>query len=418
MAAQHINPEQFATLLAGDKPVLVDFWAPWCPYCVKIAEAYDRVAEKYLGQLEVVKMNIDDYEGLCDQEGVEVIPTLILYQNSRAVDSVTAPESQAVIERFIGKTLPQKPQEDSAHVHDMLIVGGGPGGCTAALYAARAGLDVLVLEKLAAGGQMTLTQQVDNYPGFENGVDGAALAKQMQTQAHRFGAKTRVAEVTGVDLTASPKKISTSEGAFFARTVVIATGANPRELGLPEEKQLVNHGVAYCAACDGMFFRDKTVAVIGGGNSAAADALLLSRVAKEVIVIHRRDTLRATKVYHEPLQQAENVRFLWNSIAAEILHDTRVTGLKVKNVQTGAESTLPLDGVFISIGRAPASALFAGQVALDECGYIVADESTRTSLPGVYAAGDVRTKALRQIVTAVADGATAVHMAEEYLAQG
>ena len=166
-----------------------------------------------------------------------------------------------------------------------------------------------------------------------------------------------------------------------------------------------------------MFFKDKTVAVIGGGNSAAADALLLSRIAKEVILIHRRDTLRATKVYHEPLMKAENVRFQWNSVATEILHSDRVTGLKIKDVRSGEENELKLDGVFISVGRAPASALFAGQIDLDEAGYIVADESTRTNIPGVYAVGDVRTKALRQIVTAVGDGATAVHMAEEYLAQ-
>ena len=417
MAAQHINPDVFSQLLAGDKPVLVDFWAPWCPYCVKITEAYDAIAEKYQGQIEVVKVNIDDYEALSDQQGVEVIPTLILYQGGQAVDSIVAPESQAAIERFIGKTLPQKPQEENAQVHDMLIIGGGPGGYTAALYAARAGLDVLVLEKLSAGGQMALTQQVDNYPGFDAGIDGVALSKQMQAQAQRFGAKTRIAEVTRVQLNENPKKIETSEGVFLSKTVVLATGANPRELGLPEEKALVNHGVAYCAACDGMFFKDKTVAVIGGGNSAAADALLLSRIAKEVILIHRRDTLRATKVYHEPLMKAENVRFQWNSVATEILHSDRVTGLKIKDVRSGEENELKLDGVFISVGRAPASALFAGQIDLDEAGYIVADESTRTNIPGVYAVGDVRTKALRQIVTAVGDGATAVHMAEEYLAQ-
>ena len=417
MAAQHINPDIFNHLLAGDKPVLVDFWAPWCPYCVKITEAYDAIAEKYAGQIEVVKVNIDDYEPLCDAQGVDVIPTLILYQNGKAVDQIVAPESQAAIERFIGQTLPQNQQQEDAQVHDMLIIGGGPGGYTAALYAARAGLSVLVLEKLSAGGQMALTQQVDNYPGFENGVDGVTLARSMQEQAQRFGAKTCIAEVTHVDLQANPKKITSSEGIFYGKTVVIATGANPRELGLPEEKALVNRGVAYCAACDGMFFKNKTVAVIGGGNSAAADAMLLSRIAKEVVIVHRRDTLRATKVYHTPLMKAQNVRFQWNSVTIEILHDDKVTGLKLKNVKSGEESVLNVDGVFISVGRAPVSQLFAGQLDIDEAGYIIADESTRTSVPGVYAVGDVRTKALRQIVTAVADGATCVHMAEEYLAE-
>ena len=215
------------------------------------------------------------------------------------------------------------------HVYDMIVIGGGPGGYTAALYAARAGLDVVVLEKLSAGGQMALTHQIDNYPGFEEGIDGFTLAEKMQRQAERFGAKSEYAEVTGVDLAASPKKIETSEGVFYGRTVVLATGAGPRMLGVAKEAELTGRGVAYCAACDGMFYRGKVVVVVGGGNSAAADALLLSRIAKKVILVHRRDTLRATKVYHEPLMKAENVEFRWNSVVAELLHDDKVTGVRL-----------------------------------------------------------------------------------------
>ncbi|MBE6976799.1 MAG: thioredoxin-disulfide reductase [Ruminococcaceae bacterium] len=301
-------------------------------------------------------------------------------------------------------------------IYDMLIIGGGPGGYTAALYAARAGLNVILLEKLSAGGQMAQTNQVDNYPGFEDGIDGFLLAEKMQRQAERFGAKTELAEVYSLRLESEIKEVETSEGVFRARTVVIATGANPRELGVPGEKTFAGRGVHYCAACDGMFYRGKTVAVIGGGNSAAADALTLSRVAKKVIVIHRRDTLRATKIYHQPLLDAPNVEFFWNSGATALLGEGRLTGAVVKNLLSGEESHLELDGVFVSIGRAPASQLIQGQVVLDEAGYIVADESTKTSIPGVFAVGDVRTKALRQIVTAVSDGAMAVHAAEEYLA--
>lgn len=301
------------------------------------------------------------------------------------------------------------------HIYDMIIIGGGPGGYTAALYAARAGLDAVVLEKLSAGGQMALTHQIDNYPGFEDGVDGFELAEKMQRQAERFGAKTEYAEVSRVDLAAQPKIVETSEGTFYGWTVVLATGAGPRELGLPKEAELVGRGVAYCAACDGMFFRNKTVAVVGGGNSAVADALLLSRVAKQVILIHRRDSLRAEKVYYDQLQKAENVQFRWNSVVTELLHEGKVTGIRLKNVQTGEESALDCEGVFVSVGRKPATDLFQEQIDLDRGGYIVAAENTRTNLPGVYAVGDVRTKPLRQIVTAVADGATAVHMAEEYL---
>ena len=302
-------------------------------------------------------------------------------------------------------------------MYDMVVVGGGPGGYSAALYAARAGLDTVVLEKLSAGGQMALTQQIDNYPGFEEGVDGFELGEKMQAQAHRFGAVTEYAEVHGVDFTSDPKVIHTSEGAFYGRTVVIATGANPRELGLAGERELVGRGVAYCAACDGMAYRGKTVVVVGGGNSAVGDALLLSRIAKKVILVHRRDTLRATKVYHDQLRKAENVEFRWNSAVAQLLHQEKVTGVRLRNVLTGEEETLDCDGVFISVGRKPVTEFLAGAVALDGSGYVVADETTAASVRGVYAVGDVRTKLLRQVVTAVADGAMAVHMAEEYLAE-
>ena len=302
-------------------------------------------------------------------------------------------------------------------IYDMVIIGGGPAGYTAALYAARAGLQVVVLEKLSAGGQMAQSHQIDNYPGFPEGIDGFDLGMRMQEQAERFGAVTEYAQVTGLELTKAPKVIQTSEGTFYGKTVVLSTGANPRPLGLPEEQMLVGRGVAYCAACDGMFYRGKTVAVIGGGNSAVADALLLSRIAKKVILIHRRDSLRATKIYHEQLEKAPNVEFRWNSVVREILHGEKVSGLHLENVQTGERSQLDCDGVFISIGRNPATELVAGQLELDRDGYVIADETTRTNIPGVYAVGDVRTKHLRQIVTAVADGAMAVHMAEMDLAE-
>lgn len=304
------------------------------------------------------------------------------------------------------------------HVYDMIVVGGGPGGYTAALYAARAGLDTLVLEKLSAGGQMALTEEIDNYPGFEDGIDGFDLAEKMQQQAERFGAKSMYAQVERVDLTVTPKVLETSEGTFYSKTVVLATGATPRELGLANETALTGRGVAYCAACDGMRYKNKVVVVVGGGNSAAADAMLLSRIARKVILVHRRDTLRATKIYHEPLMQRENIEFHWNSTVVELLHGDQLTGVKLKDVNTGKETIVSCDGLFISVGRKPATELVQGQLELDRSGYIAADETTKTSLPGVYAVGDVRTKPLRQVVTAVADGATAVHMAEEYLAGG
>ena len=303
------------------------------------------------------------------------------------------------------------------HIYDMIIIGGGPGGYTAALYASRAGLDVVVLEKLSAGGQMALTSQIDNYPGFEDGIDGFTLGEKMQAGAEKFGAKTEYAEVFSVDLKAVPKIVETSEGTFYGHTVVLATGASPRELGVSGEKELIGRGVHYCAACDGMFYKGKTVVIVGGGNTAAADAFVLSRIAKKVILVHRRDTLRATKVYHDPLMRAENVEFRWNSTVSEFISDGKVTGVKIKDVNTGEESVINCDGVFISVGRKPATELAKDQLELDSGGYVIADESTKTNIPGVYAVGDVRIKKVRQIVTAVADGAVAAHEAEEYLAE-
>jgi thioredoxin reductase (NADPH) len=301
-------------------------------------------------------------------------------------------------------------------IYDLIVVGGGPAGYTAALYGARAGLDVLVLEKLSVGGQVALTHMIDNYPGFDEGIDGFELGQRMSRGAKRFGAESKLSQVLSVDLKANPKLIRTDSGDFQARAVVLATGAEPRKLGLPNEELLTGQGVHYCAACDGMFYRGKTVVLVGGGNSAVADALVLSRIAKKVILVHRRDSLRAEKIYHDALQKAENVEIRWNSEVRNFLYADRVNGVVLHNNQTGLEEKLFCDGVFVSVGRTPATELFVGQLDLDAHGYIVADESTASSLPGVYAVGDVRTKAVRQIVTATADGAVAAHHIEEYLA--
>ena len=300
-------------------------------------------------------------------------------------------------------------------IYDMIVLGGGPGGYTAALYAARAGRSVLVLERLSPGGQMALTSDIDNYPGFPEGVDGFELGMKFQEQAHRFGAQTEYAEVRSIDLDANPKVLHTPDGDFFARTVVLATGAGPRKLGIENEERLTGRGVHYCAHCDGMFYRGKTVVLVGGGNSAAAEALHLARLAKKVILVHRRDTLRATKLYHEPLMKLPNLEFRWNSAVSELPGEERISGVKIKNLLSGEEELIEADGLFVSIGRIPSTALVEGQLELEN-GYIRADESTQTSIPGVFAVGDVRTKALRQIVTAAADGANAAHFAEEFLA--
>ncbi|MBQ4539497.1 MAG: thioredoxin-disulfide reductase [Oscillospiraceae bacterium] len=299
----------------------------------------------------------------------------------------------------------------------MIVIGGGPGGYTAALYAARAGLSVVVLEKLSAGGQAALTEQIDNYPGFEEGIDGFTLGEKMQQGAERFGVVTELAEVYSTDLSGDIKTVETSEGVFSGKTVVIATGAGPRELGVEGEKELVGRGVNYCAACDGMFFKGKKVAVIGGGNTAVADANVLSRICEKVTLVHRRDTLKAEKIYHDALMKNENIDFRWNSTVSELISDGKLTGIRLKDVKNGEQSELEVDGIFVSVGRKPATELVQAQLDLDPSGYIIADESTRTNIPGVFAVGDVRTKVLRQVVTAVADGAVASHYAERYLAE-
>lgn len=301
------------------------------------------------------------------------------------------------------------------HVYDTVIIGAGPAGCSAALYAARAGLDTALIEKYSPGGQMALTGDIDNYPGFEEGVDGFTLGMKMHKGAERFGITTLYGEITGVDFSDKIKKLTTSSGEIFAKTVIIASGAKARELGVENEKNLIGKGVHYCAHCDGNFYRNKTVVVVGGGNSAAADALYLSRLAEKVYLVHRRDTLRATKIYHEPLMKAENVEFLWNSTVEEFVTELRVKGVRIKDTVTGEMKNVPCDGVFVSIGRDPMTDFLKGAVDLDKRGYVIADETTKTNIDGVFAAGDVRTKALRQVVTAVADGAVAVHFAEEYL---
>lgn len=303
------------------------------------------------------------------------------------------------------------------HIYDMIIIGGGPAGYTAALYAARAGFDTLLIEKMSPGGQMALTGDIDNYPGFADGIDGFTLGMEMQRGAERFGARTEYDEIVSVDLSGEIKRVMTDSTSYYGKTVVISTGANPRKLGLADEDSLLDRGIHYCAHCDGRFYKDKTVVVVGGGNSAAQDALYLSRLAAKVYLVHRRDSLRATRIYHDPLMNAENLEFVWDSVIDSVVAADRPSAIIVKNLKTDEKTELPCDGIFVSIGREPVTDFLGGALALDGAGYIIADESTRTNIDGVYAVGDVRTKPLRQVVTAAADGAVAVHMAEEYLAE-
>lgn len=300
---------------------------------------------------------------------------------------------------------------------DVAVIGAGPAGLTAGLYAARAGLSAAVFERLSPGGQLAQTERIENYPGFAEGAGGFDLAWSMKEQAERFGVRIINEEVSSLDLASPVKRLRTPYGEYGARSIIVATGARPRKLGVPGEAELIGHGVSYCATCDGSFFRGKTVMVVGGGNTAAADAIYLSRLAERVILVHRRDKLRATRVYHDQLTKLENVSFMWNA-EVRALHgeDGKLVSAQVEHLGDGILETVPVDGVFMAVGTQPNTEFLTGALPLDAGGYIAASETGETSIPGVFAAGDVRAKALRQVVTAVSDGAVCAEQAANYVA--
>jgi thioredoxin reductase (NADPH) len=305
-------------------------------------------------------------------------------------------------------------------IHDVIVIGSGPAGYTAALYAARAQLKPIVFEgSVTAGGALMNTTDVENFPGFPGGIQGPDLMDAMRKQAERFGAELRAEDVTEVDLTADPKRVIVEGETYLARAVIIATGSRYRELGVPGEKKLSGHGVSWCATCDGFFFREQEIAVVGGGDSAMEEALFLTRFAKTVTVIHRRDELRASKIMQERAFANPKIKFRWNSEVSEILGDTKITGLRLRDTVTGAGSELAVCGVFVAIGHDPRSELFAGQLATDSEGYLLVEQpSTRTAIPGVFACGDVVDHTYRQAVTAAGTGCAAALDAERYLAGG
>lgn len=299
-------------------------------------------------------------------------------------------------------------------IYDIIIIGGGPAGLCCAMYSARAGLDVAVFEKLAFGGQMCLSSSIDNYPAIDE-TDGFTLGLKMKSSALKYGAEIIHKEITSVELRGKIKYINCGKLSYMTKCVIVATGASPRRLNLPYEEFLTGKGVSYCASCDGIFFKDKTVAVIGGGNSAITNALTLSKICKNVFIIHRKDSFTATKIYSDALSECKNVKVFFNNRAVKFIFDQKLSGIVLEDVNTGAKNELITDGAFICIGRTPNSSLFANQLELTNDSYIVADENCRTNLKGVFVAGDVRTKSFRQIVTALADGANAAYFAEKYL---
>ncbi|HDN79367.1 MAG TPA: thioredoxin-disulfide reductase [Chloroflexi bacterium] len=301
-------------------------------------------------------------------------------------------------------------------VYDVIIIGSGPAGLAAAIYAARSELKTLLFTGNSLGGQAALTDEIENYPGFPEGIAGAELTKRMQEQARRFGAEIQMDEVTAVNLKEHPFTVTAYGGDYKCKALIIATGVSPRKLDVPGEEKFIGRGVSFCATCDGFFYKDREVAVIGGGDSAVTEAIYLTRFAKKVYLIHRRDRLRAAPVLQTRAKQNERIEFVWNSVVTEVVGKEAVEGLRLKNVRTGEESFLRVDGIFVYIGQVPNTRLFEGQLELDERGYIVTDRAMHTSVPGVFAAGDVQERVLAQVVTAAATGAIAAVEAEKFIA--
>jgi len=298
---------------------------------------------------------------------------------------------------------------------DVIIIGGGPAGLSAGLYTSRAGFKTLLIEKAMIGGQITNAELVENYPGFTDGISGFDLSDSIHRQATKFGLDTVSAEVTGVELGERNKLVQTSEGDYTARAVIIAGGAELQRLGVPREEEMTGKGVSYCATCDGAFFRDKAVAVIGGGDSAVEEAILLTRFASKVIVIHRRDQLRASQTAQRRAFANDKIEFVWDTVVDSITGDDRVTGLDLRNVKTNQTSTIEVSAAFIYVGQRPNTGYLEGILPLDEEGRIVTNESMETEVSGVFAAGDIRKNSARQVITAAGDGATAALSAEKYL---
>jgi thioredoxin reductase (NADPH) len=301
--------------------------------------------------------------------------------------------------------------------YDVIIIGGGPAGLSAGIYTSRGRLSTLLIEKGGIGGQIINSEMVENYPGFTDGISGIDLTQAMYQQATKFGTETIYDEVTGIRAGGEQKTVTTVQGEYIAKAVIIAGGAKRQKLGVPGEVELMGKGVSYCATCDGAFFRGKTVAVVGGGNAATTEALELTKFTKEVILIHRRNELRATKIMQERVKSSPKIEISWDTVVLEILGDKAVEKLKLQNVKTKEETFIPVSGVFVSVGSQPATGYLKGVLKLDEAGAIITDEKLETSVPGVFAAGDIRSGSIRQVVSATGDGAVAAVNAGKYISE-
>jgi len=395
-------------------PAIVMYTKSWCPYCDR-AKALLREKGQSWTEIDIEEQDARRVE-MIERSGQSTVPQIwIGDRHVGGFDDLAELERRGELDALLGRTKGPLPEAERVK---LLIIGSGPAGYTAAIYTGRAELRPVMLAGLSFGGQLMLTTDVENYPGFPSSVAGPEMMELFQKQAERFGTRVINEDATQVDLSQRPFRVETEERAFLADALIIATGASAKWIGLPSEQRLMNRGVSACATCDGALYRSKPMAVVGGGDTAMEEALFLTRYGTKVTVIHRRDQLRASKIMQERAKKNEKIDFLWNSAVEEVLGDDFVTGLRVKNLQTGALSTLAVEALFIAIGHEPNTALFRGQLELDDVGYLKVEAgTTRTRVPGVFACGDAMDPTYRQAVTAAGTGCMAAIDCERWLAE-
>lgn len=419
---EYVNGERLKELLKErGTPVIVDFFSDDCPPCDVLAPIYQKMADKYEGLIRFVKIKRQENRETALELGVTSSPTVLFFLEGKEVGHrlngfMTKPQVRLAIEEILGEVLP--PEETKRVDCDLLVLGAGPAGLTAGIYAGRSKLDTVILDESVSGGQIATTSHVANYPGTREAVNGKDLAADMAAQALSFGVRLDdLKEVFEIRLAGTDKVVRTEDTEYHAKAIILATGARPRPLDATGAEELKGRGVHYCATCDGAMYEDADVVVVGGGSAAIEEAVFLTRFAHKVTIVHRREEFRAARSELEEAMANKKIAFQTNKVIREVVPGQHVLQeVILSDVKTGKETVLPAAGVFVYVGNDPQTQLFKGQIALDEQGYIAAGEDTITSLPGVFAAGDVRAKGVRQVATAVSDGAVAAVMAEKFIA--
>lgn len=418
----YTDEENFEDVVLKSKiPVILDFYSEDCAPCNALAPIFENLSEKYNKYIKFVKIFRQQNRNISEKYNIKSSPTVIFFNNGQEVGNrlngyIRKPDLRVEIENVLGDVF-DKNQVNKVEC-DVLILGGGPAGLSAAIYAGRAKLNTVLIDESVVGGQAANTFHIANYPGTNGIVRGYDLMQNMKSQAISFGTQIHeFKEIFEVDLSENIKRIKTEDTEYFARTVIIATGAEPRKLPAEGEKELRGRGVHYCATCDGAMYQDRRVVVVGGGNSAVEEAVFLTRYATHVTVIHQFDTFQSSKTAEEELFKNKNIDVIWNSEVRKIDNKGNEVSIIIENTKTKEQSEVVTDGIFVYIGMQPKSELFANHVKLDEWGYIIVDQNMATSLPGIFAAGDIRQKSIRQVATAVNDGVIAGIMCEKYLAE-